>query len=230
MRARWVLPLVLLGLGALGVGRLAPAAAQIIPQNASVPVEVRKPQGDFAKRLNGVVMPKGGGWKGVTDSEKRLQLMIPDKWRVDPEPEGATVIHVYPPGNEKSPRAQLLVTFAVPRDEDPLSMDEEFATHLAADLGEVPDLKRAQWTPTDSGYVLARDLRFALAGGTLMKSLGKNKKEKFIQQQLVYFGEDRIVTIQFSAVEEDFAGFAADVAKIFSSYQNLGVRKVDDDM
>lgn len=230
MRARWVLPLALTCLALPVAGRLTPAWAQIVPQNAKVPVEVRKPHGDFAKQLNGAVMPTGGGWKAVTDAEKRLQLMIPDKWRLDPEPDGDTVIHAFPPGHEKDPRAQLLVTLTVPRDADPLDIDEEFAAHFAAELAELPELKKVQFTPTDSGFVMARDLRFALAGGTLMKSTSKNKKEKYLQQQLLYVSEDRIVSIQFSAVEADFATYAADVAKIFSSYQNLGVRKQNDDM
>lgn len=230
MRARWVLPLAF-GCMALPLAtHIAPVWAQIIPLNAKVPVEVRKPRGEFAKRLNGVVMPTGDGWKAVADKEQHLQMMLPDKWRLDPEVEGDTVIHAYPPGNEKTPRAQLMVTLTVPRDADPLVIDEDFATHYADELADLPDLKKVQFTATDSGYVVVRDLKFALAGGTLMKRTGKNKQEKYVQQQLIYVSEDRIVSIQFSAVEGEFEKYADDVAKIFSSYQNLGVKKLEDDM
>jgi hypothetical protein len=224
-----MLPLALTCLGVPTAMVMPPTWAQIIPKDAAVPVEVRKPHGDFAKRLNGAVMPTGGGWKAVTDTDKRLQLMIPDKWRVDPEVDGDTVIHAYPPGNEKAPRAQLLVVFTSPRDADPLDMDEEFASQYAQEMADLPELKKAQFTATDSGYVLARDLKFALAGGTLVKTTRKKMQEKYFQQQLLHFGPDRIVSVQFSAVEADFAGYAADVAKIFASYQNLGVRRLDDD-
>jgi hypothetical protein len=122
-----------------------------------------------------------------------------------------------------------LVVLTTPRDADPLDMDEEFASQYAQEMGDLPELKKAQFSVTDSGYVLARDLKFALAGGTLVKTSRKKMPEKFIQQQLLHFGPDRIVSIQFSAVESEFAGFAADVAKIFASYQNLGVQRLDDD-
>ena len=45
-------------------------------ETATTPVRVYSVRGEFAKKLDGAVMPTGKGWKAVTDREKRLQLMI----------------------------------------------------------------------------------------------------------------------------------------------------------
>ena len=93
--------------------------------------------------------------------------------------------------------------------------------------------------------MLAHGLRFALAGGTMVyeevnlraidpkgprprrlsdPSLPRTR-QTFQQQQIVHIGEDRIATVQFTAQTQDFPEFADDVAKIFASYTNLGVRR-----
>ena len=200
-----------------------PALAQIIPKDAAEPVEVRKPKGEFAKKLHGALMPKGSGWKAATDRESLVQIMVPESWQIDPRPEGEAIIHVTPPASGGDPRAVLLVTFGTPRDADPLQVDEEFAASYADELTAEPELKRLDFKPTDSGFVVMRGLKFALAGGTMTS--GTKPKETFRQQQLVYISEDRLVTIQFTALDSDFPTYADDVARIFASYQNLGVRK-----
>jgi hypothetical protein len=203
---------------------LMPALGQIIPRDAAVPVEVRHAKGEFAKRMHGAVMPTGKGWKAATDGEKRVQIMVPSNWKVDPAPEEA-IIRAVPPGHEKDPKAVLLVLFNIPRDADPLEVDEEFAQGYVEDLAEDPMLKKVQFKATDSGYVLARGQKFALAGGTM----GYGGEFTFQQEQLVFISEDRIVTIQFTATAAEYAKHADQVAKIFASYQTLGMRKISSD-
>jgi hypothetical protein len=233
--------------GVLGVSAAARLAhGQILPPNASEPVEVQKAKGEFAQRLHGAVFPKGKGWKPVMDRSQRVQILVPDKWKVEVAKEGDTVITAYPPGKEKIPKGMLAVMLRTPKDDDPLLVDEPFAASFAEALAEEPDLKKLQFKPTDSGYVLAHGLRFALAGGSMVyEEVDLSKvnpkaprprrisdpslpriRQAFQQQQLVYISEDRIVTIQFTAQAADFPQFADDVAKIFASYTNLGVRRI----
>ena len=198
-----------------------PALAQILPPNAKEPVEVRQPTGEFAKKLHGQVMPIGRGWKAVTDREKRFQIMIPGKWKVEEDASGETALRVVPPSQGKVRSAVLVVTLTPPKDDDPLEVQEKFALSYAGELAEEPQLKQYQFKPTDSGFVVARGMKFALAGG----SMQYGKTDHFQQQQLVYIAEDRVVTIQFAARQEEFVKHGDDVARIFASYQNLGVKR-----
>ena len=202
----------------------APVLGQIIPKDAAVPVEVRKAKGDFAKKLNGATMPTGKGWKAAVDAEKWLQVMVPESWTVNTVPDGATRIRVTPPGSDTKIKAELLVNLSFPRDMDPLEVDEAFALSYAESLPTNPDLKRVEFKTTDAGYVVARGMKFALAGGTM----AVGKRGRIQQEQLIFFGEDRIVSLQFNAKEAEFAKYADDVARIFASYQTLGMRKEDD--
>jgi hypothetical protein len=108
-----------------------------------------------------------------------------------------------------------------PRDADPLEVEQPFAVSYAGELARDPALAQFQFKPTDSGFVIARGMKFALAGGTMV---GK-KNELYQQQQLVYISEDRVVSLQFTARAREFPKFADDLARIFASYQNLGARK-----
>lgn len=212
-----------MALGAAVLGCLSVcAAAQILPANAGLPVQVHKPQGEFARKLHGAVMPTGKGWRAVTDREKRLQIMVPERWKVHTNPEANTLIRATPPGHEKDPKAVLMVILSEPSDADPLEVDEPFALGYAEELAQDPALLRLDFKPTDSGFVIARGLKFALAGGTMVYQ----KKETFQQQQLIYIGEDRIVSVQFTAAEKEFPKWADDVARIFASYQTLGSEKL----
>jgi len=199
------------------------ATGQIVPKDAAVPVQVIKGKGEFAKRLQGQVMPTGKGWKGVTDRETRLQLMLPDKWKVNDFPNGDIVFTATPPGSGKATEGVLMVLLSAPRDADPFEVSEELALSHADELEKTPMFQKLGFKATDAGYVVARGLKLALAGGT-MKSA--DKKGTVQQQQLIYVGEDRIVTVQFTANEKDFPKYADDLARIFASYQNLGVRKL----
>lgn len=213
---------------ALGLSSLClPALGQIFPNNAKEPVEVVKPRGAFAQKLHGTVMPAGKGWKPAMDAERMLQIMLPAKWKVQPDPEAA--LRAVPPGHEKDPRAVLTVFFKIPSDADPLEVDEKFALgYVDAVVEEEPALKQLQFKATDAGYVVARGQKFALAGGTLQ--IGPTKQQQMYQmQQLVYISEDRIVSVQFMAPQAEFGRYADDVAKIFSSYQDIGMRKVGDE-
>lgn len=225
--------LALLGLLALSL----PAAAQIVPKDAAEPVEVNKPRGEFARKLNGSVMPVGKGWKGVMDTGRHLQLSFPEKWKVTLSPEPESVIIAIPGDAPKETPPQLTVSLLAPRDADPFDIDETFALNYADSLASDPQFKRLQYEPTDSGHVLMRGMKFALAGGKVALSSrapSKKKGEKgekisqaFQQQQLIYIATDRLVVIQFSAPLADFPKYADDLAKIFASYQNIGVIKID---
>jgi hypothetical protein len=57
-------------------------------------------------------------------------------------------------------------------------------------------------------------------------ALGK-KKAPYRQQQLLYVGDDRVLTIQFTAEAETYPKFIDDVARIFASYRNVGVKRID---
>lgn len=209
----------------LAAAAAAPAAAQIIPKDAAIPVQVLKGTGEFSAKLNGAVMPTGHGWKGVMDKDRRLQLMVPDKWKVETRVEEDTTLHITPPGQGKDAKAVLLVVISAPRDADPLEMEAPIAEEYAAELAKHPDLARQHYQPTDSGFVLERGMKFALAGGTMIG----DKEQVYQQEQLLFVGEDRIVSVQFTATKEEFPHYADDLAKIFASYQNMGVKKLDPD-
>lgn len=209
---------------ALSLALLLPCllvAGEARSQGASkpTPVEVKKARGDFAKALQGVLPPEGKGWKPVLDSGKRMRLMLPEGWKWDLSRDGETILRAQPP----SGTAVLLVTFTEPGPADPLRVDEKFAEHYAAEVADDPLLKKRKFQPTDSGYVLNQGLRFALAGGTMVGPGGK----LYRQQQLVYVGDDRILTVQFTCPESEFARYAADLARIFASYQDVGVRRIE---
>jgi hypothetical protein len=212
---------------AFGVAAAAGAAtggwAQILPSDAKLPIQVIKGRGAFAQKLNGAVMPAGKGWKPYMDRQRRFQLMLPDKWKVLPNPGEEALLTVVPPGHEKDAHAMLQLVYHSPKDDDPIEIDEEFATTYAEDQEEDPVSKKLQLKATDSGLVLARGMRFALGGWTLVNE----KKEPCRQLQLVYTSEDRVVVLQFAAREKEFAQYADEVAKIFAGYQNIGVRKSD---
>jgi len=219
-------------LGTLVVGLLAPLAAlgQVVTPDPTKPVQVLKLKGDFAKKLDGAVMPSGKGWKAVTDKEKQLQIMVPSGWKVDPTAEGDTILRLVPPGDEKKPKAVLEVNFTAPRDADLLEVDEELALSLADDLTETARQAQAQFTPLDSGYMLARGMKFALAGGTMVfvKQNTELKKKTFRREVLLFIAEDRVVNLIFTTLEEDWKTYADDVARIFASYQTLAQKKTDD--
>jgi len=226
-------PLALLGLLLLAL----PAYAQIVPKDAAEPIEIHKARGEFAKKLNGNVMPTGKGWKAVMDPARRLQLMLPEKWRVTTTDQAESVILANPADAPKEGGPQLTVSLLAPRDADPFDIDETFALNYADSLAEDPQFKRLRYEPTDSGHVLMRGLKFALAGGKVSvdgRAPSKKKGEKgekisqsYQQEQLIYIATDRLVVIQFSAPSESFPKYADDLAKIFASYQNIGVMKVD---
>jgi hypothetical protein len=226
MRTRQILTLTLLCV-------VTPGAAQIIPKNATEPVEVHQASGEFAKKLNGIVMPTGKGWKAAMDPARRLQLMVPDKWKVTTSPEAEAVITAEVPAATKDTTVQLTVSLFAPRDADPFEIDEAFAVNYVKEVANDPQARRLKFQPTDSGHVLMRGLKFALAGGTMTlekRGAGKGKPkvtQTIAQQQLVYIGEDRLVVVQFTAPAEDFNRYAEDLAKVFASYQNLGVPKVE---
>ncbi len=219
-----VLSSAALGLGLIALAPLA-APGQIIPKDAASPILVIKGKGEFAAKLNASVMPTGKGWKAATDPGRRFQIMVPEKWKVEELAEGDIRMRVTPPGNAKQTPAQLQVVWADPSDKDPLEVDEEYALAFAEDLSKDPALARRQFKVSDSGYVLARGLKFALAGGTLTQ-----RKDLYRQMVLVYIGEDRVLWLQFTAAEKDFAKYQDDVVKMFASYQNLGVKKISDDL
>jgi hypothetical protein len=199
------------------------ASAQILPKDAATPVEVRGGKGEFARRLNGAVMGMGKGWKAVLDPQKRVQIMVPDAWKPEAG-ESDEVVRVLPPGG-KDAKAVLLVILSEPRDADPLEIKEDWAVAYADALADEPMLKKLKFQPTDAGFVLARGLKFALAGGTVQNG----KSDLFQQEQLIYIAEDRIVTVQFTCRAADFPRYAPDLARVFASYQTIGRRKLVDE-
>jgi hypothetical protein len=151
-----------------------------------------------------------------------------------PGPDVEAAILAVPPSSGKEPSAQLTVSILAPRDADPFDIDEIFAVNYAKSLAEDPQFQKLKYEPTDSGHVLMRGMKFALAGGKMVMNStilenGKRRKisETFQQEQLVYIGFDRLVVVQFTSPATDFPKYADDLAKIFCSYQNLGVLKVD---
>jgi hypothetical protein len=219
MRFRLLAPATLLGALLLCL----PTRAQIIPPDSKVPVQVIKGTGEFAGKLNGVKFPTGSKWKAASDRENRMQLMIPAGWKVDNFPDEDIILKAFPAG-DKEPKAILQVMLYAPRDDDPLEVTEKYATTYADELAKDKQLSKLQFKPTDSGYVLIRGMKFALAGGTMVF----RKKENYRQAQLVYVNEERIISIQFTAEDKQFAKYMDDVAGVFASYQNLGVRISDE--
>jgi hypothetical protein len=226
-------PLALLGLLLVAL----PAYAQIVPKDAAEPIEIHKARGAFAQKLNGGVMPTGKSWKAVMDPARRLQLMFPEKWKVTTTDQAESVIIANPADAPKEGGPVLTVSLLAPRDADPFDIDETFALNYADSLAEDPQFKRLHYEPTDSGHVLMRGLKFALAGGKVSidgRAPSKKKGEKgekisqsYQQEQLIYIATDRLVVIQFSAPSDTFSRYADDLAKIFASYQNIGIIKVD---
>lgn len=211
-----------------------PALGQIIPKDAAEPAEIHKPRGEFAKKLQGGLMPTGKGWKAIMDADRRVQIMLPDKWKATAANEAETAIVAIPPSAGKEPTAQFTLSILAPRDADPFDIDEAFALSYADSLAEEPQFKRLKYQPTDSGHVLMRGMKLALAGGrmeldTNVSTKGKREKlsEKFQQEQLIYIASDRLVVMQFTAPVADFPRYADDLAKVFVSYQNIGVPKLD---
>ncbi len=219
MRFSLLAPATLLGALLLAL----PLRAQIIPADAKVPVQVIKGTGEFAEKLNGVRFPTGGKWKAATDRESRMQLMIPSGWKTDNFPDEDIILKAYPAG-DKEPKAILQVMLYAPRDDDPLEVTEKYATTYAEELAKDKQLSKLQFKPTDSGYVLMRGMKFALAGGTMIF----RKKENYRQAQLVYVNEERIISIQFTAEDKQFTKYMDEVAGVFASYMNLGVRVSDE--
>ncbi|MCC2668858.1 MAG: hypothetical protein K0Q72_1329, partial [Armatimonadetes bacterium] len=159
----------------------APLAAQIIPKDATEPVEVHQPRGDFAKKLHGTVMPTGKGWKATMDPARRLQLMLPDKWKVTTSQEAEAVILAEVPGPSKETGAQFTVSLFAPRDADIFEIDEVFALNYVNEVAKDPQAKRLKFQATDAGHVLMRGMKFALAGGTMVQETrvpGKGKRDK----------------------------------------------------
>lgn len=214
------------------------ALAQGTPAQRStgLAMEVVNARGEFAKRLHGATAPTGPGWRTVMDSGRRLQLQLPENWKVELGGDTDQVIRAVPPagttagrtGREAGARAQLLVVLTRPRDADPLAVDEALARDFADAVAEEPVLKKLQFRVTDSGLARLGDMSFALAGGTFVRS-DRRGKETLVQQQLLYLSEDRLVSIQFSALAEDFPRLAPDVARIFASYRNVGMEREADE-
>jgi len=212
-----------------------PALGQIIPKDAAEPAEVHKPRGEFAKKLHGGVMPSGKGWKAIMDADRRLQIMLPDKWKASAVNDGDAAIVAFPPSAGKEPTSQFMLTILAPRDADPFDIDEAFALNYADSLAAEPQFKRLKYQPTDSGHVLYRGMKFALAGGRMaleskVATKGKKKEklsEAFQQEQLIYIASDRLVVMQFTSPIDEFPKHADDLAKVFVSYQNIGQPKVD---
>jgi hypothetical protein len=168
-------------------------------------------------------MPAGKGWKAVADKDRLLQLMLPDKWKPVPDEDGESILKFSPPTNDKRPKAVLMVVLSAPRDTDPLQVTEEFAAAYAEDLPNDPQLAGLTFRTTDSGFVQCRGMRLALAGGTATT----RDKRTVRQMQLIYIGEDRIVTVQFSATPDEYKKHLEDVVKIFASFQNLKMRATE---
>ncbi|MBM3458663.1 MAG: hypothetical protein FJX77_09055 [Armatimonadetes bacterium] len=198
-----------------------PALGQILPRDAATPLEVRRPEGEFAKRLHGLTMPTGKGWRAVMDKERLVQVFVPDRWKQVADPDGDSILKFVPPGQEKRAEAVFMVILTRPRDTDPLDVDEEFGSSYAEALAQQEEFKKLKFEVTDSGFVLARGMRFALAGG----KMSPPRRKPIRQQQLIYIAEDRIVTLQFSAAEAEYEKYVADVARMFASYMTIGSRK-----
>ncbi len=196
----------------------SPALGQIVPKDAASPAEVKQARGEFAARLNGITFPTGKGWKAVMDQHRLFQLMLPEKWKVTSAADDReAALKATPPGAD---RAVLMVIVSAPRDTDPLEVSADFAREYAETLAEEKELVRRQFKSTDGGLVSLRGMNFALAGGTM---LGPRKK-LYRQQQFIFIADDRIVTQQFTCLAEDFPKFSEELARVFCSYQTLGMR------
>jgi hypothetical protein len=218
MRASRLLPL------AAAAALCTVADAQIVPKDARVPVQVIKGSGKFAARLHGALWPAGKGWKAVTDAGKYVQLMVPERWRVDTMPDGDTILKITPPGKADPPEAILTLSLTAPRDTDPLEVDEPFATGYAEALANEPFFARQGFEATDSGLVVMRGMKLALAG----LRARDEQKQVFQNEILIYIAEDRIVTLKFVAREKDFSRFEPEVLGMMASYLTLGMRKIEE--
>ena len=178
-----------------------PLQAQIIPRDAAVPVQVIKGSGEFAQKLNGIKFPSGKGWKAASDQEKRIQLMVPSGWKVDAFPDEDIILKAFPAG-DKDPKSILQVMLNAPRDDDPFEVTEKYATTYAEELAKDKQLSKLQFKPTDSGYVLIRGMKFALAGGTLVY-----RKKKLPPGAVGLCLGRPDISVQFTAQEKDFAKY-----------------------
>lgn len=205
------------------------AAAQILPPDADQPVEVLHGRGELAGRLAGKTIPRGKEWKAVMDAERMLQIMLPKQWKVDTRAEGTTVMTAVASSEGPVP-AQLQVTFDHPADEDPLTISEAFALSFPEKLAELPAMKLLEFKPLDRGWVHARGMKFALAGGTAMAPLGGGRKVAVHQAQICYIAEDRLIVVQFAAPEKDWSSYLEDLAGVMASYVTIGRRQASSDM
>lgn len=222
MRSRlWPVTLVVV---LAGVGPVWSQAGANKP-TAAAQVEVVQGKGSFARKLAAAQIPAGKGWKLTMDREKRLQIMIPDKWKVDPAPENELSLMALPPGSEKQAKAAFIAYVRSPADDEPVEVDEELATTYVYTEAAKPEFKKVDFTPTDSGLVILRDQRYALAGGTMKENLSKKKGSAQIRKvELLFFSEDRVTSIQFMSAANEFEKYEDEVARIFASCQNINLR------
>lgn len=209
----------------VGVGPVRSQVGRIKP-TASPQVEVVQGKGSFAKKLAAAQIPAPGkGWKLTLDREKRLQVMIPDKWKVDQAPENELSLMAVPPGSEKQAKAAFIAYVRPPADDEPVEVDEDLATTYVYNEAAKPEFKKVDFTPTDSGLVILRDQRYALAGGTMKENLSKKKGSAQIRKvELLFFSEDRVTSIQFMAAANEFEKYEDEVARIFASCQNINLK------
>lgn len=224
MSMRSGLWLVMLGAAVVGT---APVWSQVAGGKpaATPPVEVVQGKGSFARKLAAAQIPAGKGWKLTLDREKRLQVMIPDKWKVDLAPENELSLMALPPGSEKQAKAAFIAYVRPPADDEPVEVDEDLATTYVYQEAAKPEFKKVDFTPTDSGLVILRDQRYALAGGTMKENLSKKKGSAQIRKvELLFFSEDRVTSIQFMAAANEFEKYEDEVARIFASCQNINLK------
>lgn len=219
----WLIP----GLLAAVVAGIVPARGQVKIGNgdtAPAAVEVVQPKGEFARKLHGLQVPAGKGWKTVTDRGKQVQFLVPEKWKVDPAPENGLTVMAVPPGSEREVKAAFIAYVRAPADGEPLGVDEGLAGNYVYAEAERPELKKFDFKPTDSGMVVLRDQRYALAGGTMKDRPVKKGAVTIRKIELLFFAEDRVTSFQFQAPASDFSRYEADVARIFASCQNINFK------
>ncbi len=223
----WLIP----GLLAAAVAGMMPARGQVkIGKVDSTPaaVEVVQPKGEFARKLHGLQVPAAGkGWKTVTDRTKQVQFLVPEKWKVDAAPENGLNVMALPPGSEKEVKAAFIAYVRAPADGEPLGVDETLAENYVYAEAERPELKKYDFKATDSGMVVLRDQRYALAGGTMKDRPVKKGAVTIRKIELLFFAEDRVTSFQFQAPASDFSRYEEDVARIFASCQNINFKPLE---
>lgn len=185
--------------------------------------EVLRGQGAFARKLAGLEPPKGKGWKPVRDRQGRVELLIPEKWKVKQGGDEEWDLVATPPGGDREVTGALVLHVRAPADDEPLEVDEDFAATYAEAQGENPAFKKLDYRVVDSGLVVLNGQRFALAGCTMKEMPSKKRSEVVRKVQLVYYSEDRVTTVQFMALAKHFDRLADEAAGILVSVQNLGV-------